>query len=80
MVNRTKNTTGVTLRLSIKMVGYEESNFAHELLLTSLVLLIFGKDSAIHIKSSKTQIPEIIKSVRPSSKLLEPFLIFFTTS
>ena len=59
-----KNETEVVLRLSSNMIGNNEINFAHELLLTgrqvSSLRKSFANHSSIDIKLSKTQLSKMI--------------------
>ena len=54
-----KNKTGVVLRLSLNMVGDEETNFPHKLLLTNRrvknLRKAFANKSSADIKLSKIQ-------------------------
>ena len=56
----TKNETEVVLRLSSNMIGNNETNFPHELLLTdrqvSNLRKSFANNSSADIKLSKTQL------------------------
>ena len=60
-----KNETEVVLRLSSNMIGNNETNFPHELLLTdrqgSNVRKAFANNSSIDIKLSKTQLSKMIQ-------------------
>ena len=60
-----KNETEVALRLSSNMIGNNEPNFPHELLLTdrqiSSLCKSFANNSSADIKLSKTQLSKIIK-------------------
>ena len=60
----TKKETEVVLRLSSNMIGNNEINFAHELLLTdrqvSSLRKSFANHSSIDIKLSKTQLSKMI--------------------
>ena len=59
-----KNETEVVLRLSSNMIGDNETNFPHQLLLTNRQVANICKDFAnnlsIDIKISKTQLSEMI--------------------
>ena len=61
------------------MIGNNETNFPHELLLTdrqvSNVRKAFANNSSIDIKLSKTQLSKMIQSGRFLSRLLGPLLI-----
>ena len=54
-----KNETGVVLRLSLNMVGDDETNFPHKLLLTNRNVenfrKVFANKSSADINLSKTQ-------------------------
>ena len=67
-----KNETGVVLRLSLNMVGDDETNFPHKLLLTNRQVenlrKAFANKSSTDIKLSKTQLSKMIQ--------LEGFLDF----
>ena len=69
-----KNETEVVLRLSSNMIGNNETNFPHELLLTdrqiSNLRKSFANNSSIDIKLWKTQIPKMIQSKGFLSRLL----------
>ena len=58
-----KNETEVVLRLSSNMIGNNETNFPHELLLTdrqvSSLRKSFANHSSIDIKLSKTQLSKM---------------------
>ena len=58
------NESEVVLRLSPNMIGDDEANFPHKLLLTNRQVTIFRKDFANYlstdIKLSKTQISKIM--------------------
>ena len=73
-----KNETEVVLRLSSDMIGNNETNFPHELLLTdrqiSSLRKSFANNSSIDIKLSKTQISKMIQSGVFLSRLLGPLL------
>ena len=59
-----KNETEVILRLSSNMIGDNETNFPHKLLLTNRQVLnlreAFANNSSADIKSSKTQLSKMI--------------------
>ena len=59
-----KNESEVVLRLSSNIVGNNESNFPHELLITdrqvSSFLKSFANNSSTDIKLSKTQLSKMI--------------------
>ena len=61
-----KNETEVVLRLSSNMIGDNETNFPHKLLLTnrqvSNLRKAFANNSSIDIKLSKTQLSKMIQS------------------
>ena len=61
-----KNETEVVLRLSSKMIGDDETNFPHKLLLTnrqvSNICKAFANFLSTDIKLSKTQISKMIQS------------------
>ena len=61
-----KNETEVVLRLSSNMIGNNETNFPHELLLTdrqvSNLRKSFANNSSADIKLSKTQLSKMIQS------------------
>ena len=61
-----KNQTEVVLRLSSNMIGDNETNFSHKLLLTdrqvSNLRQSFASHSSADIKLSKTQLSKIIQS------------------
>ena len=73
-----KNETEVVLRLSSNMIGDNEANFPHELLLTdrqvSNLRKSFANNSSTDIKLSKTQLSKMIQSRRFLSRLLGPLL------
>ena len=74
-----KNETEVVLRLSSNMVGDDETNFPHKLLLTNRQVAnlrkAFADKSSTDIKLSKTQISKMIQSGgflgRPPGPLLK---------
>ena len=61
-----KNKIGVILRLSLNMVGHEETNFPHKLLLNNRqaknLHKAFASKSSTDIKLSKTQLSEMVQS------------------
>ena len=73
-----KNETEVVLRLSSNMIGDNETNFLHKLLLTnrqvSNLHKAFADKSSIDIKLSKTQIFKMIQSVGFLGRRLDPLL------
>ena len=73
-----KNETEVVLRLSSNMIGNNETNFPHELLLTdrqvSSLRKSFANHSSANIKLSKTQLSKMIQSGGFLGKLLGPLL------
>ena len=73
-----KNETEVVLRLSSNMIGNNETNFPHELLLTdrkvSNLRKSFVNNSSADIKLSKTQLSKMIQSGTFLSRLIGPLL------
>ena len=73
-----KNETEVVLRLSSNMIGNNETNFPHKLLLTekqvSSLRKSFANNSSADIKLSKTQLSKMIQSGGFLSRLLGPLL------
>ena len=73
-----KNETEVVLRLSLNMIGDNETNFPHELLLTNRQVANLHKAFANHlstdIKLSKTQLSKMIQSGGFLGRLLSPLL------
>ena len=73
-----KNETEVVLRLSSNMIGNNETNFPHKLLLTdrqvSSLRKSFASHSSADIKLSKTQLSKMIQSGGFLSRLLGPLL------
>ena len=73
-----KNETEVVLRLSSNMIGNNETNFPHELLLTdrqvSSLRKSFANNSSADIKLSKTQLSKMIQSGGFLSRLLGSLL------
>ena len=74
----TKNETEVVLRLSSNMIGDNETNFPHKLLLTNRQVSNLRKAFANHlsadIKLSKTQLSKMIQSGGFLGRLLGPLL------
>ena len=60
-----KNETGVVLRLSFNMVGDDDTNFCHKLLLTNRQVENLCKDFvnklSTDIKLSKTQLSKVVQ-------------------
>ena len=73
-----KNENKVVLRLSSNMIGDNETNFPHKLLLTNRQAANFCKGFANHsstgIKLSKTQLSKMIQSGGFLGRLLGPLL------
>ena len=73
-----KNETALVLRLSSNMIGDNENNFPHELLLTntqvSNLRQAFANNSSANIKLSKTQLLKMIQSGGFLGRLLGPLL------
>ena len=73
-----ENETKVVLRLSSNMVGDDETNFPHKLLLTNRQVAnlrkAFADKSSNDIKLSKTQISKMIQSGGFLGRLLGPLL------
>ena len=73
-----KNETEVVLRLSSNMIGDNETNFPHKLLLTNRQVSNLRKAFANHlsadIKLSKTQLSKMIQSGGFLGRLLGPLL------
>ena len=73
-----KNETEVVLRLSSNMIGDDETNFPHKLLLTnrqvSNLRKAFANYLSTNIKLSKTQISNMIQSGGSLGRLLDPLL------
>ena len=73
-----KNETDVVLRLSSNMMGDNEANFPHKLLLTtrqvSNLREALANNSLADIKLSKTQLSKMIQSGGFLSRLLGPLL------
>ena len=74
----TKNETEVVLRLSLNMIGDDEINFPHKLLLTNRQVANLRKAFANYlstdIKLSKTQLSKMIQSGGFLGRLLGPLL------
>ena len=73
-----KNETEVVLRLSSNMIGDNETNFPHQLLLTNRqvanIRKAFANNSSADIKLSKTQLSKMIQSGGFLGRLLGPLL------
>ena len=73
-----KDETEVVLKLSSNMIGDNESNFRHKLLLTyrqvSNLRKAFANNSSADIKSSKSQISKMIQWGGFLGRLLGPLL------
>ena len=73
-----KNETEVVLRLSSNMIGDNETNFPHKLLLTNRQVANLRKAFANYlsadIKLSKTQLSKMIQSRGFLGRLLDPLL------
>ena len=73
-----KNESEVVLRLSANMIGDDETNFLHKLLLTDRqvanILKAFTNKSSTYIKLSKTQLSKMIQSGEFLGRLLGPLL------
>ena len=73
-----KNETEVVLRLFSNMIGDNEANFPHQLLLTntqvSNLRKAFANNSSANIKLSKTQLSKMIQSGGFLGRLLGPLL------
>ena len=73
-----KNETEVVLRLSSNIIGNNETNFPHHLLLTNRqvanIRKTFTNNSSIDIKLSKTQLSKRIQSGGFLGRLLGPLL------
>ena len=74
----TKNETEVALRLSSNMIGDNQADFTHQLLLTkrqvSNLRKAFASNSSTDIKFSKTQLSKMIQSGGFLGRLLGPLL------
>ena len=72
-----KNETALVLRLSSNMIGDNENNFPHKLLLNNTLVSnlrkAFTNNSSANIKLSKTQLSKMIQSGGFLGKLLGPF-------
>ena len=70
-----KNETEVVLRLSSNMIGDNEVDFPHQLLLTNRQVLnlrkAFASNSSTDIKFSKTQLSKMIQSGGFRGRLLD---------
>ena len=73
-----KSETEGVLRLSSSMIGDNETNFPHELLLTNRqvpnICKAFANNSSTDIKLSKSQLSKMIQSGRFIGRLLGPLL------
>ena len=73
-----KNETEVVLRLSSNMIGDDESNFPHKLILTHRQVAnlrkAFADKSSTDVKLSKTQISKMIQSGGFIGRLFGPLL------
>ena len=73
-----KNETEVVLILSSNMIGDDETNFSHKLLLTnrqvSNLCKAFANYLSVDIKLSKTQLSKMIQSGGFLGRLLDPLL------
>ena len=73
-----KNETEAVLKLSSNMVGDNETNCLHKLLLTNRLVAnirkAFANHSSIDIKLSKTQLSKMIQAGGFLGRLLRPFL------
>ena len=73
-----KNETGVVLRLSSNMVGDDETNFHHKLLLTNWQIenlrKVFANKSSTDIKLSKTHLSKMVQSGGFLGRLLVPLV------
>ena len=73
-----KNESELVLRLSTNMVGDDETNFPHKLLLfnrqVSNLRIVFANRSSTNIKLSKTQISSMMQSGGFLGRLLGPIL------
>ena len=71
-----KNQNGVVLRLSLNMVGVDETNFPHKLLLTNRqvenLCQAFAAKSWTDINLSKTQLSRMVQSGGFLGRLLGP--------
>ena len=73
-----KNETEVVLRLSSNMIGDNEVDFSHQLLLTnrqvSNLRKAFASNSSTDIKFAKSQLPNMIQSGGFFVRLLGPLI------
>ena len=73
-----KNKSGVVLRLPSNMIGDNETNFSHKILLTirqvANLRQVFENHLSTDIKLSKTQLSKMIQSGRFLDRLLGPLL------
>ena len=73
-----KDENGVVLRLSSNVIGDNETNFPHKLLLTnrqvSKLRKAFANNLSTDIKSSKTQLSKVMQSGAFLGRLLGPLL------
>ena len=73
-----KNENGVVLRLSLNMIGDNETNFPHRLILTnrqvSNLCKAFSNYLSTDIKLSKTELSKMIESGGSLGRLLGPLL------
>ena len=73
-----KNETEVVLRLSSNMIGDDETNFPHKLLLTNRQVAnlheAFANNSPVNIKLSRTQLSKMIQSGGFLGRLPGPLL------
>ena len=73
-----KYETGVVLRLSLNMVGDDETNFPHKLLLSDRQVenlrKVFTNKSSTDINLSKTQLSKMVQSGGFLGRLLGPLL------
>ena len=78
MKSAIKNKSEVVFRLSLSMVGNDEINFPHKLLLgyrqVANLRKVFANKSSTDIKLSKTQISKMIQSGGFLGRLLGPLL------
>ena len=72
-----KNETEVVLRLSSNMIGDNETNYPHQLLLTNRqvanIRKAFANNSSIDIKLSKIQLSKTMQSGRFSNPVFFPY-------
>ena len=73
-----KDETEVVLRLSSNMIGHNETNFSHKLLLTNTQVSNLRKAFANHLSAdielSKTRLSKMMQSVGFLGRLLGPLL------